>query len=67
MTYQEYMPVLIEGDCEKEKDNGNSWKKKTYRLSLAPWVVAWDRCDLALTNDRFSFACVSDVCLAGTL
>ena len=42
-TYQEYMPVLIDGDCEKDKENSNSWKKKTYRLSLAPWTVAWDR------------------------
>jgi len=33
-TYQEHIPVLIEGDFEKEKANG-AWKKKSYRLNLA--------------------------------
>ena len=45
-TYQEFCPVLIEGDFEKETST-NAWKKKSYRLSLAAWMVAWDKYAMA--------------------
>ena len=41
-TYQEFVPALIEGDFEKEKST-NAWKKKSYHLSLAAWMAAWDK------------------------
>ena len=40
---------MIEGDWEpqKDKEHSGAWKKKSYRLNLAAWMVAWDRYALA--------------------
>ena len=35
--------MLIENDVEKVEKEG-AWKKKSYRLCLTAWTVAWDRC-----------------------
>ena len=52
-TYQEHVPVLIEGDFEKEKAN-SAWKKKSYRLNL---VCSLFRLDL---NSVAVYLCLSE-------